>query len=94
MGYNTLTKNFRNDLAELINNAIKDGLPVAVVQCSIDCVMPEIINLVEKACEQEEELDKQNSLEQALEDGQVIYEPKEVVEETSSGVLEGEIVNE
>nr|DAF72304.1 MAG TPA: hypothetical protein [Caudoviricetes sp.] len=77
-GVNTTILNAKNTLAETINNILKDGVPPIIVSMIVEGLYNELDTLVKKTCEQEakqfEESLKEKVEQEALDDGQVLYE--------------------
>lgn len=77
-GVNTTILNAKNTLAETINNILKEGIPPVVVSMIVEGLYNELDILVKKTCEQEakqlEESLKEKVEQEALDDGQVLYE--------------------
>lgn len=71
-GINTFIKEFKEKLTEDVNSALKNGLPIAVVDLALDNIIMEVKGLLKETLEKEKQQEDQPE--------QIKYEEQEVVE--------------
>lgn len=77
-GFNTLVKETKGNIREAINNGLKAGLPISVIDLIMDGVIVEVKMLVDKAINEELKKQEQGS---KVPEGQIPYEPTPITGE-------------
>lgn len=72
-GINTFIKEFKENLTTDVNDALKNGLPIAVVDLALDNIIMEVKGLLKETLEKEKEQTEEQP-------EQIKYEEQEVVE--------------